>query len=83
MSNQSKVKNAFSDLFEVANAKDLKIALSYSNTGMISVDEVVELAENKLYKPKMSVHTQDYEHMTLGRQFDRSRLVKEALIVIK
>ncbi len=80
---KSKVKNAFSDLFEVANAKDLKIALSYSNTGMISIDEVVELAENKLYKPKISVFTKDYKHMTLGRQYDRSRLVKESLIVIK
>ena len=80
---KSKVTNAFSDLFEVANAKDLKIALSYSNTGMISIDEIVELATNKFSKPKISVFTQDYKHMTLGRQFDRSRLVKEALIVIK
>ena len=80
---QSKVRKAFKDLFDIARAKNMRIALSYSNTGMISLDELIEIIKTTFSSPQISIFSIDYEHMTLGRQFDRSRLVKESLITIK
>ena len=80
---QSKVRRAFKDFFDVANAKNMKIVLSYSNSGMISLEELFEIIKMSFSAPQISVLSTNYEHMTLGRKFDRARLVKEVLIIIK
>jgi len=79
---KTKVESAFTDFFDIAKSKDMKIALSYSNKGMISLDEILQLANEKFTNSKIDVHSTDYNHMTLGRQFDQTRKVKEALILI-
>ena len=78
---RSQVPAAFKDLFESVAAKSMKLVLSYSNTGMISLEELLESAQTAMPKRTIELITTDYQHMTLGRQFDRSRTVKECLIL--
>lgn len=79
----SKVSGAFEDMFKLVSAKEMSLVLSYSNTGMISLEQLMDLAVKHFPKKPIEIITTDYKHMTLGRQFDRSRDVKEGLIVVK
>lgn len=79
---KTQVKQAFADLFAGVRETDSNLALSYSNTGMISIEEIHELA--KVYFPgrKVELLLTDHQHMTLGRQFDRHRNVEECLFLV-
>ncbi len=79
----SKVASAFEEMFERVRSKDMSLVLSYSNTGMISLEDILDLATKHLPKNHIEIVTTDYKHMTLGRQFDRSRDVKECLLIAK
>lgn len=79
---KTKVPKAFEDLFSGILKKRHNLALSYSNTGMISLDELGDLARSVLNGYyNMELLTQDYQHMTMGRKNDRSRDVQECLIL--
>jgi len=78
----SKVAGAFEDMFSLASQKNMSLALSYSNTGMITLEHLMDLANKHFVKRTVSIITTDYQHMTLGRQFDRSRDVKECMITV-
>lgn len=78
---QSQVRGAFEDLFEGVKASDSSLVLSYSNTGMISLEELLVIAEKVLPSRKIEVMTTDHEHMTMGRKEDRQRSVKEGLLL--
>lgn len=81
---RKEVEKAFKVLFEKTKNKNAKLILSYSNTGMISLDRILDIASNafgvnyKVYSKEM-----DYTHSTMGRSEDKSREVKELLIVAK
>lgn len=80
---KSQVHEAFSELFEGVERSGSKLVLSYSNTGMITIDEIGDLVAKHLPKMKAEVLTIDHQHMTLGRQKDRHREVKECPILVK
>lgn len=81
---KTQVPNAFSQLFKGVKSTKSNLALSYSNTGMISIDQLVELAQIELGSSyDLELLTTDHKHMTLGRQFDRDRDVKECLLLAK
>lgn len=80
---KSQVKQAFCDLFDGVYQAKSNLALSYSNTGMISIEEIHELAKRVFAKKKIEVLLTDHTHMTLGRKKDRSREVTECLILVK
>lgn len=80
---RTKVKQAFSDLFDGIRATNSNLALSYSNTGMISVEELHSLAKDFFPNRKIELLLTDHQHMTLGRQFDRHRNVEECLFLVK
>jgi len=80
---KTKVEGAFETLFKGVNKSSSNLVLSYSNTGMISIDELESLARDILGKRKLILLTTDHQHMTLGRQKDRQREVKECLIIAK
>lgn len=80
---KSQVKQAFLDMFDGVNQSKSNLALSYSNTGMISIDEVHQLAKRVFGGKQIEVLLTDHTHMTLGRRNDRSREVTECLILIK
>jgi adenine-specific DNA-methyltransferase len=80
---KSQVKQAFLDMFDGVNQSKSNLALSYSNTGMITIDEVHQLAKKVFTGKHIDVLLTDHTHMTLGRRKDRSREVTECLILIQ
>lgn len=80
---KSKVKDAFTDLFEGVANSGSNLVLSYSNTGMVTVDEIEAIAASVFgTKATMKLLTVDHQHMTLGRANDRHRDVQECLILV-
>ncbi|MNG17560.1 hypothetical protein D3C85_1778630 [compost metagenome] len=57
--------------------------LSYSNTGMIELNRMVEIASNVFEGRGMELLTMDHQHMTLGRTGVRHRDVKECLLLVR
>lgn len=81
---KSKVQDAFQELFLLLEKKQSNLVLSYSNTGMIELDDLIQMAENILGENyRVDVSTVDYLHSTMGRREDKSRKVQEALITAK
>lgn len=81
---RTKVKDAFLQMFEKVNAKKSNLVLSYSDTGMIDLDELINLAESIFNGDyEVEVRLEDYAHSTMGRAEDKSRNVLECLVVIK
>ncbi|MDO6808879.1 DNA adenine methylase [Zobellia galactanivorans] len=79
---RTEVVGAFTEMFEKVLERQLKLVLSYSNTGMISLDEILSIAKNTLNN-KFEVYTKEVDHIhsTMGRFEDKSRDVKEYLLI--
>lgn len=80
---KSQVNNAFKEMFSQVEKNKSKLVLSYSTNGMISIDEVEQLAVDAFRNRSIELLTTDHQHMTLGRQKDRHRNVKECLLLVK
>lgn len=80
---RSKVKGAFLGMFKTISKNNCSLVLSYSDTGMISIDELLNLAKNNFQKHIINIRSIDHQHMTMGRFNDRDREVKELLITVK
>lgn len=78
---RTKVKKAFSNMFEPIFESNSTLVLSYSDTGMISLDDLISLAKVYFKNYIISFKEIDYKHSTMGRQKDKSRDVKEALLI--
>jgi adenine-specific DNA-methyltransferase len=81
---RTQVKGAFLDLFDGVKSSGSDLLLSYSNTGMIDIDGLMSLATSA-FGSEYDVwfdHT-SHTHMTMGRREDRSRQVRESLIIAK
>ena len=79
---KTQVPDAFKSLFKGVKKTGSNLVLSYSNTGMISIDEIGEIAQSYFANNRIEVLTIDHQHMTLGRRKDRHRDVKECLLLI-
>ena len=79
---RSQVEGAFVKLFSGVKDANANLALSYSNAAMISMDRLLEISK-KLLKSNYDVwfEDQDHHHMTMGRSNDRSREVKELILL--
>ena len=80
---RSQVKGAFEELFKGISRSESNLVLSYSNTGMISCEELGEIALKELPGRSIEIVSTDYKHMTLGRLADRHREVEECLVLVK
>lgn len=81
---KSSVKEAFSIIFSKIDRKQANLILSYSNTGMITLNEIINIAKENLgYNYDISVKEVDYKHSTMGRKNDKNRNVKEYLLFAK
>jgi adenine-specific DNA-methyltransferase len=80
---RTQVVGAFKALFEGVRQSHSNLALSYSNTGMVTIDEISELARSFFPNRKIELLLTDHQHMTLGRQYDRHRDVEECLLLVK
>lgn len=81
---RTEVRPAFAAIFSKIKQKDANLILSYSNRGMISLNEILDIAHTNLglsYKVRVREH--DYMHSTMGRKDDKNRAVQEYLIIAK
>nr|NQU92009.1 DNA adenine methylase [Bacteroidota bacterium] len=81
---RTEVVGAFEIMFEKIKEKNSKLVLSYSNSGMISLKKILDIAQIILGS-EYDVFSKavDYTHSTMGRSEDKSREVKEYLIIAK
>jgi adenine-specific DNA-methyltransferase len=78
------VRQAFETMFQKINNKKSQLVLSYSNTGMIRLDELVEIAnENFDINYKIEIKSMPYKHSTMGRSDEKNKDVEEYLIIAK
>lgn len=76
---KTKAPKAFRDMFEKAYKYKTPLLVSYSNTGMISLETLDQIARDIGYK--IEALEIDHKHSTMGRLNDKSRDVKEALLL--
>lgn len=82
-SQKSNAPSAFSDMFEKIVERNCQMVLSYSGTGVISIEEVEKILFAHFDKAKYNIKilALDYKHSTMGRAEDKDRDVIEYLII--
>lgn len=81
---RSQVSGAFEDLFSGVEKAGANLALSYSDTAMISLETLLDISKKTLKSNyDIWVEDLDHQHMTMGRQNDRSRDVKELMLLAR
>lgn len=80
---RSQALDAFRNLFEGVKKNDSRLVLSYSNTGMVGLDDLESLASSVFPGREIELLLTDHQHMTLGRLGDRHRDVQECLLLVK
>lgn len=81
---RTEVKQAFESLFKIIKKKNAQLVLSYSNTGMISLEKILEIAD-EILGDTYSIECREFDHLhsTMGRSNDKSKEVKEFLIIAR
>jgi adenine-specific DNA-methyltransferase len=81
---RTEVKGAFTTLFSIIKNKSARLILSYSNTGMVTLNEILDIARINLgNKYNVTIKEVAYKHSTMGRKDDKNRDVQEYLIIAK
>jgi adenine-specific DNA-methyltransferase len=78
---RTQVGKAFTTMFQKTYNKNCTLVLSYSNSGMITLQQLIALAKKIFVGYKVECREIDHKHSTMGRQGDKSRNVKEAIIL--
>lgn len=81
---KTEVKEAFKLLFEGVKNKNSHLILSYSDNGMISLDEILKISD-KVFGDNylVAIETKEYIHMKMGRSDEYQMDVKELIISFK
>nr|WKN34383.1 DNA adenine methylase [Tunicatimonas sp. TK19036] len=77
------VYNAFKLLFQGVKDKKSHLVLSYSDTGMINLDTISELAEEFLPFYQSTILKKEHTHSNMGRSEEKSQDVMEYAILFK
>ncbi len=81
---KSQVRGAFTSMFEGVKDSKSDLLLSYSNTGMIGIDDLIDLAATTFGSTyAVWFENIEHDHKTMGRKGDHSRQVQESLIIAK
>lgn len=81
---KTQVEGAFEKLFTGVKAAGSNLALSYSDTAMISLENLLAISKRTLNSNyEIWVEDIDHQHMTMGRAKDRSREVKELILLAR
>lgn len=81
---RTQVNGAFEDLFSGVKNAGANLALSYSDTAMITLETLLDISKQTLQSEyDIWVEDLDHQHMTMGRKNDRSRDVKEIIVLAK
>jgi len=79
---RSEVAGAFHKMFEGVARAEANLVLSYSNTALLGLDDMIDIANSELSKKyRVCTLTTDHKHMTMGRLADRNRDVEETLVL--
>lgn len=76
---KTSVPKAFQEIFEKTAKRKTPVLISYSNTGMIQLEDINRIATENGYK--LTLLEVDHKHSTMGRLKDKNRDVKEALLL--
>ena len=76
---KTQAPNAFKEILVKTAQYKTPVLISYSNTGMIKLSQIDEIAKNLGYKTTLLEI--DHKHSTMGRLKDKNRNVKEALLL--
>lgn len=79
---KTQVEAAFIDMFKLVESNNSNLILSYSNTGMIGLEQLSEIATSIWDSNRIKILTTNHQHMTLGRQGTRFRDVVECLFIV-
>ena len=81
---KTEVKNAFKLLFGGIKDREAHLILSYSDNGMISLEEILKISSNTLGPEyAVDVKSQEYTHMKMGRADEYQMDVNELIISFK
>lgn len=81
-SKSSEAMEAFSTMFSLINKKKSHLILSYSDGGVVSVEDLIKLAKSKFSKKySVELKEKDYLHSRMGRKGEKNISVKEILII--
>ena len=81
---KTEVKNAFGKLFKGVKNKNSHLILSYSDNGMITQDEIMEIANSIMGNQyKGDIQVKEYIHSKMGRSDIHSMGVNELIISYK
>ncbi|MFP8917168.1 DNA adenine methylase [Enterococcus innesii] len=79
---KSQAPAAFAKMFSLVKEKNSNLALSYSNTGLISLDEITEIANAEFgIQYNIELRALDYKHSRMGRTGTKEKNVSEALLL--
>lgn len=80
---RTKVDGAFVSLFEGVKNRNSHLALSYSDTGLISKARILALAKQVFgSKYKTDILTKSHMHSNMGRKFEKEQEVEEFIITV-
>ena len=81
---KTEVKNAFGKLFKGVKNKNSHLILSYSDNGMITQDEIMEIGNSIMGNQyKGDIQVKEYIHSKMGRSDIHSMGVNELIISYK
>jgi adenine-specific DNA-methyltransferase len=80
---RTKVQDAFKSMFEAVVKKNSTLIISYSDNGMISMEDLISCGKLVSDEYSIEIREMDYLHSTMGRQKDKYRKVKEVLLIYK
>lgn len=81
---KSTVKDAFVALYQGVKSRDAHLVLSYSDTGMISLEELIQLGSQVLSRNySQNILEIDYKHSNMGRSDEKEQDVKEYTLLFK
>jgi len=81
---RTQVEGAFEKLFSGVKSSGANLALSYSDTAMITLNHLLSISKRILKTGyDIWVEDMDHQHMTMGRRNDRSREVKELILLAR
>jgi adenine-specific DNA-methyltransferase len=76
---KTQAPGAFKDLLINSYKYHIPVLISYSNTGMIKLSQVIDIAKETGYKTELLEMA--HKHSTMGRLKDKDRDVTEALLL--
>lgn len=81
---KTQAPEAFRRMFNLIREKESNMVLSYSDNGLISLDEIVRMANLEFgSKYTIDLRVLDYKHSSMGRKGNKDKDVREALISVK